>query len=30
MIVIWEVEVVHWDETNLTVQVEQCNNISRQ
>ena len=30
MIVIWEVKVVHWEETNLTVQVEQGNNISRQ
>ena len=27
MIVIWEVKVVHWEETNLTVQVKQCNNI---
>ena len=30
MIVIWEVKVVHWEEMNLTVQVEQGNNISRQ
>ena len=25
----WE-KVVHWEKTNSTVQVEQCNNISRQ